>query len=92
MPVLTGLSLDAPITDSSDISRWLCAQQPKLKPAEHTATIDMLVKKIYAFHAMALTIPAEERKFGVPNQAAEKLEKENLSDGHRRALEIKSIL
>ena len=48
--------------------------------------------RVYAFHAKALMVPAEERAFGVPNEAAERLERSDISDGYRRALEIKSLL
>lgn len=48
--------------------------------------------KLYSFHAMALTASREVRKHGIPNQAAALLEKKDLTEGHRRALEIKSVL
>ena len=48
--------------------------------------------EIYAFHAMSLIIPSEFRKDGIPNQAAALLEKADLTQGHRRALEIRSLL
>jgi glutathione S-transferase len=80
------------LTDSRDIARWLCEQQPQLLPDEHRDTIERLMDKLYAFHAKALFVTAEERKHGIANQASAKLELGDITDKHRRALEIKSIL
>lgn len=48
--------------------------------------------KLYSFHAMALTTGREERKHGIPNRAAELLEKKDLGEHYRRTLEMKSVL
>ena len=84
-------SLSSVLTDSRDISRWLCEQQPELVPEEHKDSIVRLIDMLYDFHAMALTMPPEDRKDGVPNQAAALLENADLTEAHRRALEIKSV-
>lgn len=91
VPALTSPSLPAPITDSRDISKWLCDQQPLLVPAEHRETIDRLIEALYAFHAMAVSIPEKDRIHGVPNVAAAMLERSDISEKHRRALEMKSV-
>ncbi|PHH76894.1 hypothetical protein CDD82_3764 [Ophiocordyceps australis] len=96
VPVLTSTALEAPLDDSRDIAKWLCAKQPRLLPQEHREVIESLMDKIYAFHATALLVASEDRKDdfkeSLPNKAAAMLERSDLSEGHRRALEIKSVL
>lgn len=41
---------------------------------------------------MALSVTLEDSRDGIPNKAAALLENPELSKGHRRALEIKSVL
>jgi hypothetical protein len=91
VPALTSPLLSAPLTDSRDISKWLCEQQPRLVPAEHRETIDRLMDGLYAFHALSLSTPERERIHGVPNVAAAMLERSDISDTWRRALELKSV-
>ncbi|PHH64066.1 hypothetical protein CDD81_5059 [Ophiocordyceps australis] len=95
VPVLTSTALEAPLDDSRDIAKWLCAKQPRLLPQEHRDVIESLMDKIYAFHATALLVAPEDRKDdlkeSLPNKAAAMLERSDLSEGHRRALEIKSV-
>lgn len=88
MPALTSPALPATINESRDIASWLCQQQPELIPEEHKDAIDKRMTKLFFYHAKALTIPAD----GIPNKAAAMLENPNITEGHRRALEIKSIL
>ncbi|KAI9904054.1 hypothetical protein N3K66_000583 [Trichothecium roseum] len=91
VPSLTSPSLPSALTDSRDISTWLCDKQPELLPEEHKENIVRLVDMLYDFHAMALMISPDDRKDGIPNQAAALLENPDLTEPHRRALEIKSI-
>ncbi|KAL2209033.1 hypothetical protein CC79DRAFT_1332255 [Sarocladium strictum] len=91
VPSLTSPLLPANLTDSRDISNWLCEQQPLLVPAEHRVSINKLMDQLYAFHAMALSIPDKDRIYGVPNVAAAMLERSDISEQHRRALEMKSV-
>ncbi|RFU75034.1 thioredoxin [Trichoderma arundinaceum] len=91
VPALTSPALPAPMTESYDISKWLCEKQPELVPEQHREEIQTIMDKLYSFHAKALTAGPEEKKHGIPNQAAELLEKKDLTEGHRRALEIKSV-
>ena len=92
VPALTSRALASPLTDSHDISKWLCEKQPELVPEYHRITIQKIMDKLYSFHAMALTIGREQKKHGIPNRAAELLEKKDLTEHHRRALEMKSVL
>lgn len=92
VPALTSPALPSPLTDSYDISKWLCEKQPELVPEKHRETIWGIMDKLYSFHAVTLTIGPDEKKHGISNQAAELLEKKNLTERHRRALELKSVL
>ncbi|EHK22447.1 uncharacterized protein TRIVIDRAFT_17565 [Trichoderma virens Gv29-8] len=91
VPALTSPALSSPLTDSYDISKWLCEKQPELIPKEHQEMIQNMMEKLYSFHAMTLTIGPDERKHGILNRAAELLEKKDLTERHRRALELKSV-
>lgn len=77
-----------PLSESQDIAHWLCEQQPELVPQGHHDVIKNWLNKFYVYHRKALSIP----KNGIPNIAATMLEDTNLSESHRRALEIKSAL
>lgn len=90
--MLKSPSSPSPIADSRDISRWLCEQQPQLVPSEHRDTIERLMDLVYGFHAQALCIPESRRTHGVKNLAAAQLERSDISERYRRALEIKSVL
>jgi glutathione S-transferase len=84
--------LPSALTDSHDILNWLSEQRPVLIPEKHRETIDRLMGKFYAFHMQALMLRPEDQKYGIPNQAAAQLERSDISEEHRRALEKKSIL
>jgi glutathione S-transferase len=92
VPALTSASFASPLAESYDISKWLCEKQPELIPEEHRERIQSLLEKLYSFHAKTLTIGPNEKKHGIPNKAAELLEQKDLTEAHRRALEIKSVL
>ncbi|KJZ75799.1 hypothetical protein HIM_04956 [Hirsutella minnesotensis 3608] len=91
VPALTSPALESTLDDSYAIAKWLCKRQPELLPEEHRETIERLMDKLYTFHAKVLLEPPENQKHGVPNQAAAMLESTELTEGHRRALEIKSL-
>ncbi|KAK7408865.1 hypothetical protein QQX98_008988 [Neonectria punicea] len=91
VPVLTSPALPASLDDSRAIAQWLCKRQPELMPEEHEEVILSLMEKIYSVQALPLVISAEDRQYGLPNQAAALLEKNGLSPKYRRALEISSI-
>ncbi|GFP53192.1 hypothetical protein TASIC1_0002037600 [Trichoderma asperellum] len=91
VPALTSAAFSSPLAESYDISKWLCEQQPELIPEEHREAIESLRDKLYSFHAKTLTIGSDQKKHGIPNRAAELLERKDLTESHRRALEIKSV-
>lgn len=92
MPSLTSPLLPAALGDSQKIAEWLCEKQPELVPAAHKIVIERLMEKLYSFHFKALNIPPEAAANGIPNVAAAMLERGNITEKHRRALEIKSVL
>lgn len=71
---------------------WLCNIQPELLPAQHREDIESLLEAFFAFHAKPLTVRPEERSGGISNRAAAMLERTDISESHRRCLEIKSVL
>ncbi|KAL3955092.1 hypothetical protein ACCO45_010655 [Purpureocillium lilacinum] len=89
VPALTSPLLDSNLVESRDIAEWLCQKQPELLPEEHRETIERVMDKIYAYHAKALLVAPDDRKDGLQNQAAAMLEDPELTEAHRRALEIK---
>ncbi|QPG94593.1 hypothetical protein C2857_006487 [Epichloe festucae Fl1] len=91
VPVLTSPTLVAPIDDSHKISRWVCRQQPRLVPGKHRQAIGELLDELYEIHAIAFSTTRDVMRNGIPNQAAALLENPSLSEGHRRALEIKTM-
>lgn len=66
--------------------------QPELLPNEHRQDIEYLLHVFFSFHAKPLAVRPEERSGGISNKAAAMLERTDISDSHRRCLEIKSIL
>ncbi|KAH6888096.1 hypothetical protein B0T10DRAFT_67844 [Thelonectria olida] len=91
VPVLTSPALPASLDDSQNISAWLCEMQPELIPREHEEDITRLMEKICSLQAIPLVLTAEDRQWGVPNEAAALLERNGLSPKYRRALEINSV-
>lgn len=60
-------------------------------PDEHRQEIQTLLNSFYSFHAKPLTIRPEERNDGITNKAAAMLERTDISESHRRSLEVKSV-
>ncbi|KAF4124599.1 hypothetical protein GMORB2_5265 [Geosmithia morbida] len=79
------------LADSSEILAWLCRLQPELIPKDHQEDIQSLLSSFYAFHAKPLTVKPEERNNGITNKAAAMLERTDISESHRRRLEVKSV-
>lgn len=100
VPALTGPTLSAPLTDSVDISYWLCDHYPKLIPTDHESTIrDMFHKlhdiRIFALSARRDSIPPEWQENGIPPTAIDALlarPDSEISPEYRQALENKRKL
>lgn len=97
---MTGPNLPTPLTDSVDISYWLCGHYPKLLPASHESTIrDMFTKlhdiRIFALASRRDSMPTEWQTNGIPPTAIDALlakPDSEISPEYRRALEIKRDL
>ena len=94
MPALTGPGLDPPLTDSLDISYWLCSFYPGLLPREYEVTIRTLLSKLHDIQALSLSVTdKEDRSEVVPCPAVDALlAKADISFHYRQALEYKRDL
>ncbi|CAM1502021.1 Fc.00g040050.m01.CDS01 [Cosmosporella sp. VM-42] len=92
VPALTCFEFPSTLDDSCDIATWLCEKQPELLPKEYQEIISGLVDRIYSFHITPLVVNPTSKTYGIPNRAAARLESNDISEQHRRALEIKSVL
>lgn len=98
VPALTGPKLSAPLTDSVDISYWLCGHYPNLLPPDHESTIKYMFTKlhdlpIFALSARRESMPPEWQTNGIPPTAIDALlAKPDISPEYRRALEHKREL
>lgn len=100
VPALTGPKLSAPLTDSVDISFWLCGHYPKLLPPEHESTIRDLFSKLHDINIFTLSarrdaMPSEWPASGIPPTAIDALlakPDSEISPEYRRALENKREL
>ncbi|KAL2283260.1 hypothetical protein FJTKL_10136 [Diaporthe vaccinii] len=97
VPALTGPKLPAPLTDSVDISYWLCGHYPKLLPPDHESTIRDMFRKlhdipIFTLSARRDSMPPEWLANGIPPTAVDALlarPDSEISPAYRRALENK---
>ncbi|POS70335.1 hypothetical protein DHEL01_v211268 [Diaporthe helianthi] len=97
VPALTGPKLPAPLTDSVDISYWLCGHYPKLLPPGIEPTIRDLFTKLHDIHIYSLcvrpeSVPPEWRTSGIPPTTVDALlgkPDSEVSPAYRRALEKK---
>lgn len=83
-----------PITDSLDISYWLCNLLPHLLPLEHEPTIRRLLRDLHAIEGISVTIrrrdgPEEDLIDPCVDDA---LARDDISPEYRQALEAKKIL
>lgn len=100
VPALTGPKLSAPLTDSVDISYWLCGQYPKLLPPDHEPTIRDMFRKlhdipIFTLSARRDSMPPEWQANGIPPTAVDALlakPDSEISPEYRKALEGKREL
>lgn len=100
VPALTGPNLSAPLTDSVDISYWLCCYYPNLLPPKHESTIRDLSSKLHDINIFTLSarrgsMPTEWPASGIPPTAIDALlakPDSEISPEYRRALEDKREL
>lgn len=100
VPALTGPKLSAPLTDSVDISYWLCGHYPNLLPPDLEPTIKDLFTKlhdieIYSLSARPESVLPEWQTSGVPPTSVDALlakPDSEISPKYRKALEKKREL
>ncbi|KAK7960708.1 hypothetical protein PG996_011350 [Apiospora saccharicola] len=93
VPAMTVEGRAAPITDSLDISYWLCDMFPHLLPQQHEATIRRLLRDLHAIEGISITIrrregPEEDLIDPCVDKA---LARDDISPEYRQALEAKKI-
>ena len=94
VPALASPNLDQPLTESLDISYWLCSFSPGLLPGEYEVTIRTLLSKLGDPQAESLSVTnKEDRSEGLPCPTVDALlAKEDIGFHYRQALEYKRDL
>ncbi|EXJ60371.1 hypothetical protein A1O7_04523 [Cladophialophora yegresii CBS 114405] len=82
--------LDRPITDSLEITLWLCERYPELRPAEHAEEIENLLRKLHAINFFSISMRDCPQRASMQEQAIQaQMNVPGLSDRHKKALEYK---
>ncbi|OCT52822.1 hypothetical protein CLCR_10613 [Cladophialophora carrionii] len=82
--------LDRPITDSLDITLWLCERYPDLRPLEHAEEINSLLRNLHVINFFSLSMRNRPQRASTQEQAIHaQLNVPGLSDRHKKALEYK---
>ncbi|ETS80556.1 hypothetical protein PFICI_08085 [Pestalotiopsis fici W106-1] len=91
VPALTGNDLPTPLTDSLDISYWLCNHFPGLLPEAHKPVIQQFLTQLHGFEGLSLSVPSKaDRQEGVPNPSLDALlARSDITPEYKRALEYK---
>ncbi|KAK6197291.1 hypothetical protein LQW54_010753 [Pestalotiopsis sp. IQ-011] len=91
VPALTGGDLSAPLTDSLDISFWLCDHFPILLPDAHELAIRELLSRLHKFKGLSLSVTSKtDRHAGVPlPELYATLARSDISQEYRSALKYK---
>jgi glutathione S-transferase len=91
VPALTSPSLTEPITDSLDITYFLCDLYPTLAPKEHREAIYRLLKENHRIQYLSLSFTPAENRAGFISTAIENLlAHTDISEEYRKALEFKA--
>ncbi|CEJ88839.1 hypothetical protein VHEMI04866 [[Torrubiella] hemipterigena] len=90
VPALTGASLDTPLTDSLEISYWICERYPKMLPSSFEKQIREALKELHRIKAICLSVPKEDHGERIPCPAVDDLlAKNDISNEYRAALTFK---
>lgn len=91
MPVLNSPGyFEKPITDSLDITFWLCNRYPALRPAQHAAEVTRLLKALHAINFFSLSMRSvPERATIMQGMIKDKMSASGISEKYRKALEYK---
>lgn len=94
VPSMTVEGQSLPITDSLEISYWFCKYYPGLLPDELSQKIRTYLDALHAIEALSLSAPrpAQPQEDHIDPAIDEILERVNISEEYRRALEQKKEL
>ncbi|KAH0846028.1 hypothetical protein FOPE_12242 [Fonsecaea pedrosoi] len=81
---------EKPMTDSLDITLWLCERHPDLRPAEYADDINRLLRDLHAINFFTLSMRNRpQRAEMLEGTILARLDAPDLSDRHKKALEYK---
>ena len=90
VPALVSSALTNNLTDSWDITRYLCEIYPNLAPEESKQKIYELLDQLHQISYVSLSFtPGENRVGGVRDAIQKRLAQPGISDTYREALEYK---
>jgi glutathione S-transferase len=82
--------LQKPISDSLDITFWVCERHPDLRPSEHAEYINSVLQELHAINFFTLSMRnVPERANMMEQSIQDKINAPELSERHRKALEYK---
>ncbi|KAK8076268.1 hypothetical protein PG994_003540 [Apiospora phragmitis] len=93
VPAMAADGTAASITDSLDISYWLCGMFPQLLPPQHEATIRRLLRDLHAIEGISITIRRREgpEEDLIDPCVENMLARDDIGPEHRQALKAKKI-
>ena len=96
VPAMVGGRLSAPLTESLDISKFLCEYHFQgLMPSRFRETMDDLMGRLHEINGMSLSVTASADEFpeGIPIASVDELlSRDDISPEYRAALEAKKAL
>lgn len=91
VPAMTSPSLPEPMTDSLPITYHICELYPHLAPAPHKELSYRLLKELHAIQFLSLSFtPRQNRAGGITIAIQKLLERDDISEKYREALEWKA--
>ena len=90
VPALVSSALPDNLTDSLDITRYLCEIYPHLAPEESKQKVHELLDQLHQISYVSLSFtPTENRVGGIRDAIQKRLTQSRISDSYRKALEYK---
>lgn len=91
VPAMSSPSLPEPLTDSLDITYFLCDLYPNLAPEQHEEVIRDLLKQLHEIQYLSLSFtPAQNRAGGITTAIEELQAQQGLSESYSKALKYKA--
>ncbi|KIX94961.1 uncharacterized protein Z520_09271 [Fonsecaea multimorphosa CBS 102226] len=82
--------LEKPITDSLDITFWLCERHPGLRPPEYAGDINRLLRDLHAINFFSLSMRRNPQRAEMQEaKILAQMNKPDISARHKKALEYK---